>query len=80
MPSARGEFAQLAGHFLHQRGGLDDAGSGDQEQRAIDADPVALQLHALATAGSCAARQARAARTKPVNSGWPSRGVEVNSG
>ena len=33
-----------------------------------------------AACGSCAARCARAARMKPVNSGWPSRGVEVNSG
>ena len=74
------DFAQLAGHFLQQVRGLDHAGPGDQEQRAIDADPVASQFHALAAAGSCAARQARAARTKPENSGWPSRGVEVNSG
>ena len=30
--------------------------------------------------GCRAARYSRAARMKPVNSGWPSRGVEVNSG
>ena len=38
------------------------------------------QLHALAAAGSCAARDARAAFTNPVNSAWPSRGFDVNSG
>ncbi len=41
------------------------------------------ELHALAAAaaGSCGrAACSRAARTKLVNSGWPSRGFEVNSG
>ena len=38
------------------------------------------ELHAPAACGSSAARCARAARTKPVNSGCPSRGVDVNSG
>ena len=46
----------------------------------VVADLLARQLHDAAAAGNCAAREARAALTKPVNSGWPSRGVEVNSG
>jgi len=45
-----------------------------------DADLVPGELHAPAACGNCAARCVRAARMKPVNSGWPSRGVEVNSG
>ena len=72
---------------------LDDAGTGDQEQRPSRPDFMSAQPHdslrlrAAPTArlmrpppAAAAARCARAARMKPVNSGWPSRGVEVNSG
>src|SRR5688500_17748863 len=44
-----------------------------RSRRQVDCQPHA-------TAGSCALRCWRAARTNPVNNGWPSRGVEVNSG
>ena len=71
---------QLPGDVLGERLALDDARPGDQEEGPGDADLVARELHAPAATGSCEARCARAARTNPVNSGWPSRGVEVNSG
>ena len=44
-------------------------------------DFEAAELHAAATAGfACSAWCAIAASTKLLKSGWPARGVEVNSG
>src|SRR5690606_2560096 len=74
------DFLQTAGDFLGESRRLDDAGAGDQKERPVGADVVPGEPHAPAAAGSCAARRARAARTKPAKSGWPSRGFEVNSG
>ena len=34
----RGDLLELAGDFLRQRLALDDAGTGDEEERAVDAD------------------------------------------
>ena len=54
------------------------------EQRNTTADRTSstctASTQALATSGNCAVRCWRAAFTNPVNSGCPSRGVEVNSG
>ncbi len=58
-----------AGHLIEQRFALDDTGAGDQEQSPVVADLGAGEPHALAAAGRCAAREARAARTKPAKSG-----------
>src|SRR5262249_16985042 len=77
---AGGDLLQPPGDLLCERRTLDDAGAGNQEQRSLQSDFVSAEFHAPAACGSCAALCARAARMKPVNSGWPSRGVEVNSG
>ena len=55
---------------------------GVMRGRALDhhAPVVRMELQALAASGNCAARCLRAAFTNPANNGWPSRGVEVNSG
>src|SRR6266581_4200435 len=76
----RRHVAQAPRHVDHQRLALDDAGTGDQEKRAIGPDIEGPELHAVARPGRCAARYSLAARMNPENSGWPSRGVEVNSG
>src|SRR5690606_41294707 len=64
---------------------LHHAGTRDQEQRAVQPDFETAELHAMAPRRGvpdcrCRARYSQAARTKPQNSGWPSRGVDVNSG
>ncbi len=59
---------------------LDHAGARDQEQGLIRTYAMPGELHAPAAAGNWEARWTRAARMNPANSGWPSRGVEVNSG
>ena len=88
MPSARGDFLQLCRRCpCASCSRLDHAGAGDQEERLVEADFEAAELHAASPAalrvgGRCGAAAwcSRAARMKPVNSGWPSRGVDVNSG
>jgi hypothetical protein len=46
MPSAAGDLLELAGHVHLQLLGLDDAGAGDQEERAGEADVESAEFHA----------------------------------
>src|SRR6185312_8103523 len=79
-----GDLLQRAGGVQLQLLGLHHARAGDQEQRVIQPDLEPTEFHATDSSASfgplCTALYSRAARTKPLNSGWPSRGVEVNSG
>src|SRR6185312_13493053 len=79
-----GDLLQRARGIQLQLLGLDHARTGDQEQRLVQTDFETAQLHATCSLASFSpsrtALNSRAARTKPMNSGWPSRGVEVNSG
>src|SRR5258706_15948437 len=75
----RRHVAQATRHLDHQRFALDHTGAGNQEKRAIGPDIEGPELHAVARPGRCPARYSLAARMNPENSGWPSRGVEVNS-
>src|SRR5262245_33178412 len=75
------EVPQLARGVERELARLDDAGTGDQEDGAVEASVEPAELHAAATAGfACSARCAIAASMKLLKSGWPPRGVEVNSG
>src|SRR5690606_9996104 len=78
----RGNLLELAGGVQLQLLGFDHAGTGDQEDGPVQADLEAAEFHqALASLSSRPpALCSRAARMKPMNSGWPSRGVERNSG
>src|SRR5204863_5169562 len=67
--------------------GLDDARTGDEEEGLVQPDFKAAQLHASlppmtlsAGSGTRSLCCSIAALMNDVNSGWPSRGVEVNSG
>src|SRR5690606_28417840 len=64
----------------NQRLALDDARPCDEKQRARDARLEAGKIHARAARGNFSPWHARAAVMKLVNRGWPSRGVDVNSG
>src|SRR5690606_16393436 len=79
---AIGDLLQPAGGVELQLHGLDHAGAGDQEERPVQPDLESTQLHARRS--SCCwfspALYARAASMKPMNSGWPLRGVDRNSG
>src|SRR5690606_14928865 len=77
----RSDLLQPAGGVQLQLQRFDHAGAGDQEQRSVQADLESAQLHARASFSSLPpAFFSRAARMKPMNSGWPSRGVDRNSG
>src|SRR5690606_22729668 len=77
----RGDLLQLAGDVELKLHRLDHAGTGDQEDGLVEADVESAKLHADASLSSLPpALCSRAARTKPMNSGWPWRGVDRNSG
>src|SRR5690606_37858746 len=78
----RGDLLQPAGGVHLQLFGLDHAGAGNQEDGPVQADLEAAEFHqALASLSRRPpALCSRAARMKPMNSGWPSRGVERNCG
>src|SRR5690606_9983787 len=88
----RGDLLQLTGHVELQLLALDHARAGDQEKRLVAADLESTEVHrralfchgfahAVASFSSFPpALRSRAARTKPMNSGWPPRGVDRNSG
>ena len=59
-----GHFLELAGDVLGERRALDDAGTGDQEERPVGADLVARELHALAAARQLRRPRARAPRAR----------------
>ena len=71
---------QALGRRHHELLALDDTRAGDQEQRSLRADLETREPHALATRGSLSPWHERAAVMKLVNSGWPLRGFELNSG
>src|SRR5690606_17019476 len=67
----RGDFLELAGDVELQLHRLDHAGAGDQEDGLVEADLESAKLHADASLSSLPpALCSRAARTKPMNSGW----------
>lgn len=72
----------VAGHVDAQFQRFERIRTGDQQERPLQSDVETGDVHdALARrAVDSASALARAARMKPVNSGWPSRGVDVNSG
>jgi hypothetical protein len=81
MPSAGSDFLQRACRVHLQLLGLDDAGPGNQEERLVQPN---VEIHTV----SCDRLQifasalwwSSAALMKALNSGWPSQGVDLNSG
>src|SRR6185437_3647369 len=80
---------QFAGDIHLELPRFDDARAGDQKEWAIETDLVAAKIHqtdatrrGAGLTAACAMRFWRsiAARTKLTNSGWPRRGLDVNSG
>src|SRR5450432_2137629 len=78
--------AERGGHFLELPGdvhlellGLDDAGTGDQEERMSEPRVEAAELHA-ATFSVRVAWCWSAAWMNDLKSGWPPHGVDLNSG
>src|SRR5690606_24643919 len=81
-----GDLLELAGGVELQLHRLDDARSGNQEERLVQSDLESAKLHHNAPctcAGAASAAVAfrprfalywRAAWMNPTNSGWPSRG------
>jgi hypothetical protein len=56
-----GDFLELSGHVHLELLGLDDAGAGDQKERALEADVESTKLHA-----GTFRRQATALRLLPA--------------
>src|SRR5205823_4945354 len=79
------DFLQAAGDVYLQLARLDHARPRNEKERPVEAGIKAAKLHAATTESVPPGRWARArwrsaACTKALKSGWPSRGVEVNSG
>src|SRR5664279_1709108 len=62
----RRHFLQPSRDIEYQSLAFDDAGTGNQKERALGSDLERGQFHAVARPGCKAARYSRAARTKPV--------------
>ena len=75
----RRDFLQHAGGIERHLLRLDHARAGDQEKWLFQPDFESAQLHA-AFLSLAACLCASAALMKAMNSGWPSRGVDLNSG
>ena len=95
MPSSALISFSSPGDVHLQLARLDHAGPGDEEERPVEADveirrvsslPADRQIERCRRVGSrvpthaCAARSGGAVDEAALKSGWPSRGVEVNSG
>src|SRR5690606_27604835 len=75
------DLLQPAGRIESQLPRLDDAGAGDQKEGLIQPHLIRAEFHgATFSFGAACAWRASAALMKLLKSGWPSRGVEVNSG
>src|SRR5690606_13358156 len=77
---ARGRRLERLRRLEHEGFTLDHARPGDQDERCLPPDLDAGDVHASAARGNLKPWHSRAASTKLVKSGWPSRGFDVNSG
>ena len=73
-------FFQGAGRIDRQLAGFDHAWTGNKKERFVESDFKTAKFHALFPFVSRACLLAIAALMKAVKSGWPSRGVDLNSG
>src|SRR5690349_4395474 len=81
----RGVLLELASDIEAQLLGFQRIRTGNEKERPVQADVETAEFHAATTESVppgrwARARCRRAASTKALKSGWPSRGVEVNSG
>src|SRR5690606_27797275 len=67
-------------HFKRQFPGLEHVHAAEQHKRLVVGDLDTRDVQVAAGHTQDPFLLASAASTKPLNSGWPSRGVEVNSG
>src|SRR5256885_3602268 len=80
-----GGLFQLAGDIDAELLALQRVRTGNEKERPVQADVETAEFHAATTESVppgrwARARCRRAASTYALKSGWPSRGVEVNSG